>query len=169
MGFSKPRGWTRLELERLEPRNLLAVTSSLAGGVLTVVGSPNREIIRVLFDPTADQIVVQDAQGDVGRFASPAVTSIAISTGDSGTITVDNAVLQPTTIQAGNGPEVIQTGGGPTTVFGGTGPDKFIAGTGAATLIGGTGTNVFYSAPPRHAGRRPRHESVFQGEADRLR
>jgi uncharacterized protein GlcG (DUF336 family) len=142
---NRPSGRVRLELERLEPRNLLAVTSTLAGGVLTVVGSPDREIIRVLFDPTLDQIVVQDAQGDVGRFASPAVTSIAISTGDSGTITVDNAVLQPTTIQAGNGAEVIQTGGGPTTAFGGTGPDKFIAGTGAATFIGGTGTNVFYS------------------------
>jgi uncharacterized protein GlcG (DUF336 family) len=145
MGFPKSLGRTRLELERLEPRNLLAVTSTLAGGVLAVVGSPNREIIRVLFDPTLDQIVVQDAQGDVGRFASPAVTSIAISTGDGGTITVDNAVLQPTNIQAGNGPELIRTGGGPTTVFGGTGPDKLIAGAGPATLIGGTGNNVFYS------------------------
>ncbi len=145
MGFSKNRGRTRLELEYLEPRNLLAVSSALAGGVLTITGSPDREIIRVLFDATSDQIIVQDAQGTVGTFASPAVTSIAISTGDSGSITVDNAVLQSTTIQAGNGPEVIQTGGGPTTVFGGTGPDKLIAGAGPATLVGGTGNNVFYS------------------------
>ena len=148
-GSPKPRrrssSRTLLQLERLETRNLMAVTPTLAGGVLSVVGSPDREIIRVLFDPTLNQIVVQSAQGDVGRFASPSVASISIVTGDSGTITVDNAVLQPTTIQAGNGPELIRTGGGPTTVFGGTGPDKFIAGNGPATIIGGSGANVFYA------------------------
>ena len=141
----RPSGRARLELERLEPRNLMAVTSTLVGGVLTVMGSPNRETIRVLADPTAGQLVVQDAQGVVGRFASAAVASIAISTGDGGLITVDNAVLQPTTIQAGNGDELIRTGGGPTTVFGGTGPDKIIAGAGPATLIGGTGRNALYA------------------------
>jgi uncharacterized protein GlcG (DUF336 family) len=141
----RPSGRARLELEQLESRDLMAVSSILVGGVLTVTGSPNRETIRVLADPTQGQLVVQDAQGEVGRFASAAVASIAISTGDGGIITVDNAVLQPTTIQAGNGQELIHTGGGTTTVFGGSGPDKIIAGAGPATLIGGTGTNVFYS------------------------
>jgi hypothetical protein len=142
---SRPARRAPLQLEQLESRNLMAVTATLGAGVLTVTGSPNRETILVSLDPILNQLVVQDAQGVVGRFASPTVTSIAIATGDGGIITVDNAVLQPTTIQAGNGQELIHTGGGPTTVIGGAGYDKMIAGAGPATLIGGSGTNVFYA------------------------
>jgi uncharacterized protein GlcG (DUF336 family) len=135
----------RLELEELESRNLLSVSANLLDGVLTVTGGPEREIIHVSFDAPAAELVVQDAAGDVGRFASAGVSSIAISTGDGGLITVDDAVLQPTVIQAGSGDELIRTGGGPTTVYGGTGPDKIIAGSGPATLIGGSGRNALYS------------------------
>jgi len=135
----------RPALEELEPRNLMAVTAGLGAGVLTVTGDAQREIIQVSFDAPDAELVVLDAQGVVGRFASASVQSIAISTGDGGVITVDNAVTQPTVIQAGAGNELIRTGGGPTTVYGGSGPDKIIAGSGPATLIGGSGTNTFYS------------------------
>ena len=136
---------TRPALEELESRNLLTVTAGLAGGALTILGDAQREIIQVSFDAPDAQLVVRDAQGEVGRFASASVQSIAISTGDGGVITVDNAVTQPTVIQAGAGDELIRTGGGPTTVYGGSGPDKIIAGAGPATLIGGSGINTFYS------------------------
>ena len=136
-------------LERLESRDLMAVTAGLAGGVLTVAGDAQRNIIQVSSDAPDAELVVLDAQAVVGRFASASVQSIAISTGDGGLITVDNAVTQPTTIQAGAGNELIRTGGGPTTVYGGSGPDKFIAGSGAAMLIGGSGANTFYSGSAR--------------------
>ena len=136
-------------LEELEPRNLMSVTDSLLGGVLTVTGGPGRETIHISLDQPTAELVVQDAAGVVGRFASSDVQSIAISTGDGGLVTVDDAVLQPTVIHAGSGAEVIRTGGGPTTVYGGSGPDKMIAGSGPATLIGGTGRNALYPAPPR--------------------
>ncbi len=104
----------------------------------------------------------------MATFASAAVQSIAITTADSGMITVDNAVLQPTTIQAGSGQDVIRTGGGPTTVDGGTGPDKLIAGSGPATLIGGTGQNVLYagSAPDTLVGGPGRNEFFHVKPAD---
>ena len=136
---------TRPALEELEPRNLMAVTTGLAGGALTILGDAQREIIQVSFDAPDAQLVVADAQGEVERFASASIQSIAISTGDGGIITVDNAVTQPTVVHAGAGDELIRTGGGPTTVYGGSGPDKIIAGSGPATLIGGSGTNTFYS------------------------
>ncbi len=135
----------RPALEELEPRNLMSVTTGLAAGVLTVTGDVQRNIIQISLDAPDAELVVRDAQAEVGRFASASVQNIAISTGDGGLITVDDAVLQPTVIQAGAGDELIRAGGGPTTVFGGSGPDKMIAGSGAATLIGGSGANTFYS------------------------
>ena len=137
----------RLELERLEPRTVPAVTAALGAGVLTIAGGPGRETIHVSFNPANGALVVSDAAGPVAMFSSAAVQSIGITEADSGMITVDNSVLQPTTIQAGTGPEVIRTGGGPTTVFGGSGPDKLIAGNGPATLVGGTGQNTLYAGP----------------------
>ena len=163
----RPRA-VRLELEQLEPRTVPTVTAALGAGVLTIAGGPGRETIHVSLNPADGDLVVSDAAGPVAMFSSAAVQSISISMTDSGMITVDNSVLQPTTIQAGSGQDVIRTGGGPTTVVGGSGPDKLIAGSGPATLVGGTGQNALYagSAPDTLVGGPGRNEFFHVTPAD---
>jgi uncharacterized protein GlcG (DUF336 family) len=140
------RSARRLELEQLESRTAPSVSATLGGGVLAITGGPGRQIIHVSFDSADAAVVVSDATGPVGVFSSVAVHSISILTADGGGVTtVDNAVLQPTAIQAGGGDQLIHTGRGPTTVVGGPGVDKIIAGSGPAKLIGGTGQNALYS------------------------
>ncbi len=140
-----PRSAVRLDLEQLEPRSCPSVSAVLNNGVLTIAGGPGRETIHVSLDAPDAALIVSDAAGPVGAFASAAVQSISISTGDGGVVTVDDAVVQPTNIQAGPGEQLIRTGGGPTTVVGGSGPDKIIAGAGPATLVGGSGPNALYA------------------------
>jgi uncharacterized protein GlcG (DUF336 family) len=164
------RAARRLELELLEPRTVPSVSAVLAGNVLTITGGPGREIIQVSLDAANADLIVSDAAGEVGTFASAAVQSISIATGDGGVTTVDDAVAQPTTIQAGSGDQLIRTGGGTTTVFGGSGPDKLIAGSGPATLIGGAGRNVFYagSAPDTLVGGVGRNQFFHVKPSDKV-
>src|SRR5262245_9783356 len=67
-----------LTLELLEPRSLPSVTSVLAGGVLTVTGTPGRDSIRVALEASTGDLVVRSFAQEVGRFASAAVTSIVL-------------------------------------------------------------------------------------------
>ena len=139
----------RPSLEALESRVMPAATASLIGNVLTVVGTPDRDNIHVSLDPGTNQLVVLSFADVIGRFNSPAVASIAISTGAGDDIvTIDNAVLQPATIDGGSGRNILKGGGGPTTLLGGSGPDKLIAGSGVTTLNGDGGMNILFDVKP---------------------
>lgn len=72
---------TRLQVERLEERDMSS-TVGLAGGVLTVFGTPQPDRILVSLDPSQTQIVVQDDGRVIGRFATAAVNSINVFAGD---------------------------------------------------------------------------------------
>ena len=139
----------RLSVEPLEPRCLLAATASLLGGVLTVTGTPGRDNVHVSLDAAAGQLVVRSFADVIGRFASAAVASIAISTGAGDDIVrIDNAVTQPAVIDGGTGRDILTGGGGPTTLLGGAGPDKLTAGTGQTTLNGDGGANLLFGVKP---------------------
>jgi uncharacterized protein GlcG (DUF336 family) len=137
-------------IERLEARTMLDASATLAGGILYVLGGQNRDRIDVTLDTASAQLVVQDGAGEVGRFASAAVTGIAIATGDaSDTVRIDPSVLQPATIEGGNGSVLLEAGGGPTTLIAGNGDAKLIGGPAADTLVGGAGNDVLVSRSGR--------------------
>src|SRR5262245_32032681 len=139
----------RLGIEPLEPRNVPAVTATVAGGVLTVLGDADRDSIRVSLDPATNQLVVLNFLTEVGRFASPAVTSLSIDAGGGDDVVrVDRAVTQPAGIQGGDGNDILEGGGGPTTLLGGPGLDKLIAGPGPTALDGDGGLNRLLRVKP---------------------
>src|SRR5439155_4567494 len=70
----------RLRVESLESRDLPAI-ATVGGGVLTVLGTPDRDRIDVWLDSRTSQLVVTDANREIGRFASAAVSGIIISGG----------------------------------------------------------------------------------------
>jgi uncharacterized protein GlcG (DUF336 family) len=147
--FGSRQTATPLVVERLETRDLLSVTATLAGGVLTVVGGPEQDFIRVWLDPTSQQLVVYDFAAEQARFAAAAVNSISVTAdGPQSRVWVDNDVTQPATLRLGDGGGILQGGGGPTTLLGGAGDDKLIAGFGTTKFDGGGGQNRLLGVKP---------------------
>src|SRR5436305_6566522 len=92
----------RLRVERLETRAVPAVTAGLAGGVLTVTGTPGRDDIDVFLD--RGRLVVRDHGLQVGSFAPAAVNSINVQAGAGDDIVrIARSVTQPATIDGGPG------------------------------------------------------------------
>src|SRR6266436_6119762 len=101
----------RLKLERLETRAVPAVAATLAAGVLTVQGTPDRDRINVFLDQS--RLVVTDHGLPVGAFDPAAVSSINIQAGaGDDVVRIARGVTQPATINGGPGNEDLIAGGG---------------------------------------------------------
>ncbi len=132
-------------IEILETRTLPDATASLGGSLLTIVGGPGNDRISLVQDATRDELVLLDGGKEVARYASAAVSQVAIdAAGGNNVVRINNDILQSATIQGGAGNNIFYGGGGPTTLVGGSGFNKLIAGSGATTLIGGNGTNRLF-------------------------
>ena len=139
-------------MERLEPRALLDASATLLGGVLSVVAGPEKEVLELTLNSATAQLLVSDSGKPIGQFASASVTQITVNTGNANDrVRIAGNVLQPATLQAGNGNVDFEAGGGPTKfnvgdgndkLVGGAAPSVFIAGNGADTIISGTGQDV---------------------------
>ena len=148
------RGYRQIKLnvEALEEREVPS-TVNVAGGVLTVTGTPQDDRIAISLDPTLTQIVVQDNGRVIGRFASASISSIAVHTGDGNDrIQVASAVRQPALLDGGNGKNTIIAGGGPTTIVGGTGNSTLGGGTGPTTFVGGSGNQLIVGGTSTNTG-----------------
>ncbi len=135
-----------LQCEALEDRALLA-TASLAAGTLTVTGTAGDDRIRI-FNDGAD-LRVLDSTVEIGTFASASVTNIAVNTGEGNdAVVIAPQVLQPATINAGNGTNKLVAGGGASTLTAGSGRDALFGGSGANTFNGDSGINDLYKVKP---------------------
>ena len=141
----------RLEVERLESRDLLTATPSLTGNVLTVLGGPSNDRISVLLDPTGTQLVVYDFGRVVGAFASNAVATININSGGGNDfVFVGPGIVQNVTIQGGNpstrfgpgGDVFVDLSSGTGNLIGGAGNDRLVGGPGNDFLNGAGGRNL---------------------------
>ncbi len=139
-------------MERLEPRPLLDASATLVGGLLSVVAGPEKEVLQLTLNTATAQLVVSDSGKQIGQFASASVNQITINTGNANDrVRIAGNVLQPATLQAGNGNVDFEAGGGPTTfnvgngndkLVGGAAPSIFTAGNGADTIISGSGQDL---------------------------
>src|SRR5262245_66318010 len=121
----------RLHVEPLESREVPA-TASVGGGVLTVLGTPDRDRIDIYLNNGTAQLVVTESNLEIGRFASAGVGAIIVSGGaGDDVVRIAQDVTQPATI------------------LGGMGRDKFLGGSGNDSLSGGAG----YRPPKGHRGR----------------
>lgn len=135
-----------LNCDRLEPR-LVPTTAAVAGGVLTVSGTPGDDRIRIVRD--GDALRVFDGTAEVGAFSSAAVASITVAAGDGDDLVlVSDAVVQPVELQGGAGDDRLYAGGGDAILDGGPGDDRLTAGQGATTFNGGPGANDLIGVRP---------------------
>jgi uncharacterized protein GlcG (DUF336 family) len=129
----------RLRVEPLESREVPA-TASVAGGVLTVLGTPDRDRIDIFLDARTSQLVVTDSNREIGRFASAGVGAIIVDGGaGDDIIRIASEVTQPSTILGGDGNDKLLGGNGNDSLSGGAGNDFLNGGGGANILDGGAG------------------------------
>ncbi|HKB02443.1 MAG TPA: hypothetical protein VKD90_09490, partial [Gemmataceae bacterium] len=132
-------------LESRDPASSLVAggTAVLAGGMLTVTGTPEAD--HVLIRIEAGSLVVRDDSGVLGSFAPARVTNLVVQTGaGNDLVKVSSEVTVPATLDGGTGKNLLQAGGGPAAILGSEAATKLVGGTGANTLTGGTGNERFF-------------------------
>jgi Ca2+-binding RTX toxin-like protein len=127
--------------EPMEQRRLLSV--SLAGGVLTYVGTPAADSVYITYQVAGDKINVYQGGTVVGSYARTSVKSIKATLGDGNDAVSINPGMGkiPATIDGGNGADNLGGGAGNDTITGGAGDDIVSGVDGNDKLDGGEGSN----------------------------
>ena len=133
-------------LEPLESRRLFAVTATSAGGVLTVLGDLNANVITVSRDAAGRLLVNNGAVTIAGPAATVANTTRINVSGSDGN---DNVVLDETngplpraSLSGGSGNDTLTGGSGADTLAGGSGNDLLLGKGGNDQLFGGSGNDT---------------------------
>lgn len=126
----------------LEATFTIAVTDAGDLFPLTIVGTPNADTISVAANLTHYIVTLN---GDVSYTPVNSVSQIDIR-GDAGddTITVDYAILCPTSILGQGGNDTILAGSGNDTIYGGDGNDSVYGNAGDDSLHGNFGDDSLY-------------------------
>src|SRR5262245_53766602 len=128
-------------LEVLEKRLLLSV--SVSGGVLTVIGTAGNDIVRVGIEFGGTDLEVQEGFEAPVNFPIDTVTKIVIQgLGGNDSLTVEEDVTLPATIDAGGGNDVLRGGSGNDRLLGGAGNDMLFGGLGGDFISGGAGKDL---------------------------
>jgi uncharacterized protein GlcG (DUF336 family) len=136
----------RLAAERLETREVPAVTAGVAATVLTVTGTGN-DLIDVYAD--GGDIVVANRDVPIARVPGAGVTALVVNLdGTDNALRVADEVTLPATITGSPGRDLIRTGGGPSDVRARGGRDVITIGPGRATVDGGDDRDLIYRAKP---------------------
>ena len=148
-----------LRCDELEPREVPAVTASVAAGTLTVAGTPGNDRIRIYQD--GGSLVVLSGTEQVLSTPSPAVSNIVIdgSDGNDALIVAKN-VTQPVQINGGNGRNKLVAGGGNAVLVGGTGNDALFGGLANNSFDADGGSNALFKVQPT--------DVVFPNPGDRI-
>ena len=130
-------------LENLENRRMLAMTSVLSGGVLTITGSAGNDSLYVSYQLAGNKINVNDGFA-TKPFDGLAVKKIVVigKEGHDSLWLSDNLGTIPSSIDGGAGDDRLYSPGGNDTLVGGIGNDAINAGNGNDSIDGGDGNDL---------------------------
>ncbi len=135
-----------VDLWRLLDDATPAPTAKIAGGVLTVTGTPGADLIRLVRSGNSVALTGFPAAFAVGTFSRIAVNALG---GDD---RVDASNIDLTlSVDGGDGNDVILGGAGHESLFGGAGNDTLFGGKGDDLLHGGDGNDYLSGGPGRNA------------------
>jgi len=139
-------------IEHFEARRLLAFSSSLSNGLLTVVGNNSAE--RLQIEVSGSQLVVRSFTGSTTdtpvNFVLANVTGITINGRGGDDVVILGSVSIPATIRGGAGNDTLFGGNGNDVIRGEGGIDILNGRDGNDTLDGGVGSDYVHGG----AGRR---------------
>ncbi|MGI9428697.1 MAG: calcium-binding protein [Bythopirellula sp.] len=147
-GINSTRNGVQLGIERLEQRNLLAVTASFsaAGGLLQVTGDNFDNIIEISRAANGN-ILVNDGQvAIVGGIPTVNNTTVILASGldgnDSILLNEFNGALPQATLLGGDDNDTLIGGAGEDTILGGAGNDLLRGGDNVDRMFGGSGNDT---------------------------
>jgi hypothetical protein len=129
--------------EPLEPRTLL--TAEIVGTVLTITGTPDRDVISIDHTESGEKFRVRENRVDT-ILDGAGVTAIAIDVGDGDDQVRVGFDLVPTTVTAGDGDDVVTCGYTPVTLLGGDGKDRLYGGYSSDFIDGGQGNDAVFAS-----------------------
>jgi len=142
------RGAVDSVLEPLESRRLYAVTATSAGGVLTVLGDENANVITVSRNANGNLLVNNGAVAITGAPATLSnILTIQISGLDGNdALSLDETlgVLPKASLAGGNGNDTLTGGAGADTLDGGAGNDLLLGQGGNDLLLGKDGSDLLH-------------------------
>src|SRR5262245_25539081 len=124
--------------ESFESRRMLS--SSLAGGLLTVTGTSGNDTISLSI--SGSNIQVAQSGSPTKQFTTASVQKILINAlAGKDKVTVSNSITKPTTINGSSGKDSLTSGGGNDIINGDSGNDQLHGGSGKDALFGGDGND----------------------------
>lgn len=145
---SKPEA--KLQIEKLESRQLMAVNISLSNQVLTITGDSWDNSAYVSKVNGKVHVRVESVPSD-GFVLTPSVKTGSYSGvkeirffGKAGDDTFDSTFIYPCYLDGGSGDDVLEGGGGDDTIIGGSGNDTLRGVGGNDNLYGGSGVDKLY-------------------------
>jgi Ca2+-binding RTX toxin-like protein len=153
----------RPSLESLETRDLMSVTSSFLGGVLTLTGDPgsaHNVLVRPSpVAPTAISVLADGVntnflgvnkvnytggvRGDTFTNRTPVAGTLSLGDGNN----VVYTAAPSTVVTVGNGSNILQVVGGKSTITAGNGNDNIYGGV-ADSITAGSGQDIIYDILP---------------------
>jgi hypothetical protein len=139
----------RLNVEALEDRMLMSVTSTLFNGTLSVIGDASNDSARAYYPSSGSTLdtthisVIDNANGRVSSFPAAQVTRILMD-GKEGNDYLRNDTAVPATLLGNIGNDTLCGGPGADVHDGGAGDDVLYGSAGADKYIGGAGNDVLY-------------------------
>jgi Ca2+-binding RTX toxin-like protein len=130
----------RLVTERLEHREMFAVSAVLSGGVLTVTGSDQPEAYTLNYLKSTDKLTL-NVGSQFFTFQASSIRQIVanLGAGNDNWNGLASGFKAPQTIRGGLGNDAITTGEGNDTIYGDAGNDSLIPWAGADKVFGGDG------------------------------
>jgi len=134
------------QLDRLEERLTPSVSTLLTGSTLVITGLDQSDRIDLRLSDDQSQLIVQDAGTEIDSFNVSSISLIQVNTlAGNDRIRIDDDVLIPIEVDAGDDNNLVIAGGGPTTIIGGANRDKLIARLGPAVMLGNAGNDLLKS------------------------
>lgn len=137
-----------LQVEGLESKDLMAA-AVLSGGVLSIIGSPNNDVIQISNqDANTIQVNLFNSLKTPLLFSANQVTSLVVL-GQNGDDSLVNLTNIPSIMDGGNGNDYLQSGttlgvGGNDVLSGGNGDDIIFDTGGVNVLSGGNGVDTIW-------------------------
>jgi Ca2+-binding RTX toxin-like protein len=147
---SKGRSKVRLNVERLEGRQLLSGGITSAAGIVTIEGTSGADVAHVV--QHGNKIVIDlstPGEATVVRTFKRSQVRRVVFQGVDGTDTFINRSTVKATAIGGNGSDFFQAGKSGDVLIGGSGSDTLIGGSGHDRLVGGPSADVIIAGKGR--------------------
>lgn len=167
---SNERSKARVNVERLEGREVPAGGILLSAGVVTIEGTAGADVAHVVQhgNKVVIDLTTPDGATVVRTFKRSQVRRVVFQGGDGNDTFINRSTVKATAV-GGNGSDFFQAGRSGDTLIGGSGNNTLIGGSGPDKLVGGPHDDVIIAGKSRaEITGGGGHDTIHMKKGDRL-